>query len=94
MAKSKQQERDDLDLDLEKSAPAGAANAQAAKPKRHRQDKRPLCPKHGVQMVADGTNAMFTYYRCPKTGCRERDKQVRPVGPFTNLYGNGKSERD
>ncbi|HJT34858.1 MAG TPA: hypothetical protein VJ783_22715 [Pirellulales bacterium] len=64
--------------------------AVASAPARHRQDRRPVCRKHGQQMVAYSTNAMYTFYRCPREGCDERDKKVRPVGPLASLYGNGR----
>jgi hypothetical protein len=63
----------------------------AATDKRPRQDRRPVCPDHGVQMTARSTSAMYTYYRCPAQNCRQTQKLVRPIGPLKNLYGNGRS---
>jgi len=95
MAKSRRD--DDLGLDLDERPAPSAAPSTAPAPlagQRPRQDNRPTCPRHGVQMVSYATNPMFTYYRCPEEHCSERDKQVRPVGPFVDLYGHGKSARE
>lgn len=62
-----------------------------SEPRRPRQDRRPLCPDHQVQMVATSSNVLVTYYRCPHAGCRQTAKQVRPHGPLKDLYGNGES---
>lgn len=78
-------------IGLDDAPDSGADDTALAVRGRPRQDQRPVCPKHGQQMVAYSTNAMHTFYRCPVEGCAERAKRVRPVGPFKDLYGNGKS---
>ena len=87
---TKKRSRPDAGLDLD-DAPLDAAGDAAGDARPPRQDQRPRCPQHGEQMVAYSSNPMYTYYRCPRSTCGCRDKKVRPIGPFQNLYGNGKS---
>lgn len=70
-----------------------AAAPIVASEEKPRQGNQPFCPRHAVQMVSYSSSDMFTYYKCPEPMCNERDKKVRPVGPFKNLYGHGTSAR-
>lgn len=47
-------------------------------PKKSRQHAGPLCPVHGVPMIARRSTPYYTYYYCPEDGCTESNKQMRP----------------
>jgi hypothetical protein len=38
---------------------------------------RPICSRHAVLMVANGSSEVVTYYRCPVDGCDGREVRVR-----------------
>lgn len=46
-------------------------------PRRFRTKPKPLCPKHGVPMIAYSSPAMVRYLICPCPGCGKTSKEAR-----------------
>lgn len=42
--------------------------------------RKPVCPQHGCECLANRTEIRFTRYYCPIDGCAFSQKIARPVG--------------
>lgn len=55
---------------------AGIAVA-AKKPRQYRTQPQPVCPVHGVPMIAVSSPRGIRYCKCPCKGCKKTRKQQR-----------------
>lgn len=50
---------------------------ELSKKRPSRPANRPVCPVHGIRMVAGSTTASSRYYYCPHPDCKQSKKESR-----------------